>query len=97
MGFSVLFGLLGGCYFVILSPTTTSILGPEKFPFGLSLIIATNALTMFGSNIASSIEISTNASPFLAYKLFSGAAFLAGFFILLVLRFKINKSLFAKV
>lgn len=96
MGFSSLYGMAAGCYFAIMSPTATSILGAERFPFGLSILISINALTMFGANIASSIELAVNSTPFLSYKLFAGATFLSGFCVLLVLRFRLNKRLFVK-
>lgn len=97
MGFSAVYGLASGSYFALMSPISAKILGMEKFPTGLSFLFVANALPIFGTNISSAIQTNVSTSPFFAYKMFSGVAYLVGFFILLILRFRLDKRLFAKV
>ncbi|KAI9484010.1 MAG: major facilitator superfamily domain-containing protein [Benjaminiella poitrasii] len=97
MAFSVVFGFACGSYFALMSPISASILGMEKFPSGLSLLLLFNMIPVFGANIASAIESGAHSRPFLSYKLFSGVAFLVGTIILIVLKLRLNKNPFAKV
>ncbi|KAI8884103.1 MFS general substrate transporter [Backusella circina FSU 941] len=97
MGFSIVFGLFSGSYFALLSPITAHLVGMEKFPSTLSIILFTNTATAFGTNIASAIESSVHAEPFLSYKIFTGAVYFVATIFLLVLKLRINRSPFAKV
>ncbi|KAG1249789.1 hypothetical protein G6F68_013141 [Rhizopus microsporus] len=56
VAFSVVFGLTSGAYHAQLSPITASILGMKQFPSGLSLLLLTNVIPVFGPTIASAIE-----------------------------------------
>jgi hypothetical protein len=69
----------------------------EKFPSGLSLLLVTNVIPVFGSNIASAIEAGVSSAPFFSYKMFSGVAYLIATIILVVLKLKLNRNPFAKV
>ncbi|KAI8072262.1 major facilitator superfamily domain-containing protein [Gilbertella persicaria] len=97
MAFSVVFGLTSGSFFALISPLTAYILGPELFPSGLSLLLLSNVIPVFGSNIASAVESGVDASPFFSYKMFAGVAYLVGAFVLLILKLKLNRNPFAKV
>ncbi|KAI7903125.1 major facilitator superfamily domain-containing protein [Cokeromyces recurvatus] len=97
MGFSTVFGLTSGSFFALLSPITAYLLGMEQFPSGLSLLLLTNAIPVFGPNIASAIEASVNSSPFFSYKMFAGVAYLLSTILLVFLKLKFNRNIFAKV
>ncbi|CAO3591427.1 unnamed protein product [Absidia cylindrospora] len=97
MAYSAVFGLFCGSYFALLSPITAQILGNEKFPTGLSVMLLSNVVSVFGPNIASAIQNAVNTEPFLTYKLFAGAAFLVGALILMVLKIKLDRNILAKV
>lgn len=97
MGFGIVFGFACGSYFALMSPISAGILGMEKFPSGLSLLLVFNLIPVFGSNIASAIESGVNSTPFLTYKLFTGVSYLAGALILIYLKIKMNKNPFAKI
>ncbi|KAG0164234.1 hypothetical protein DFQ30_010249 [Apophysomyces sp. BC1015] len=98
MAFSVVFGLFCGSYYALLSPIVATILGMEKFPSGLSLILITNVFSVFGPSISGGIEARTAAvQPYLAYKMFTGAAYLVGAIFLILLKFRMNKNPFAKI
>jgi predicted MFS family arabinose efflux permease len=97
MGFSVVFGLFSGSYFALLSPITAHLVGMEKFPSTLSIILFTNTATAFGTNIASAIESSANAQPFFSYKMFTGVVYFVSAIFLLALKLRINRNPFSKV
>ncbi|KAI8890521.1 MFS general substrate transporter [Backusella circina FSU 941] len=97
MAFAAIFGLSCGSYFALMSPISAHILGMEKFPSGLSLLLMSNIIPVFGSNIASAIEAGVSSTPFLSYKMFAGTAYLAGFLILFGLKLKLNRNPFAKI
>lgn len=97
MGFGIVYGFACGSYFALMSPISVEILGMEKFPSGLSLLLLFNLFPVFGSNIASAIEAGLKPTPFLTYKLFPGVAYLAGSLVLVYLKFRRNKNPFAKI
>ncbi|KAI8637727.1 major facilitator superfamily domain-containing protein [Parasitella parasitica] len=97
MGFSAVFGFGCGSYFALMSPITANLLGMEKLPSGLSLLLFLNMIPVFGSNIASAIETGVSSAPFFSYKMFAGVAWLMGAILLIILKFKINRNPFVKI
>lgn len=97
MGFAAVFGFGCGSYFALMSPIAASLLGMEKFPSGLSLLLFLNMIPVFGSNIASAIETGVSSEPFFSYKMFAGVSWLVGAVLLIFLKFKINKNPFVKI
>ncbi|KAI8333735.1 major facilitator superfamily domain-containing protein [Chlamydoabsidia padenii] len=97
MAYAVIFGIFCGSYFALLSPITAQLLGFERFPTGLSIMLISNVVSVFGPNIASAIENSVNATPFFSYKIFSGVAYLVGAIFLFTLKIRLSRNLFAKV
>lgn len=80
-----------------VSPITATILGMKRFPTGLTVLLLTNMVSVLGPNIASAVETSLNAEPYLVYKVFAGVTYLLGGLILAALKIKMTKSLFAKI
>lgn len=97
IGFGVVFGFSCGVYFALMSPISAEILGMEKFPSGLSLLLLFNALPIFGTNISSAIEAGVSSSPFFTYKMFTGVTYLLGALIHIYLKFRMNKNPFVKI
>ncbi|KAI9492181.1 major facilitator superfamily domain-containing protein [Zychaea mexicana] len=97
MAYAVIFGFFCGSYFSLVSPITLKILGMERFPSGLSLVLMTNVVSVFGPNISSAIDGSAGAEPFLAHKLFAGVAFVVSSIIMAWLKFSLDRKIFAKV
>ncbi|KAI8977306.1 major facilitator superfamily domain-containing protein [Mycotypha africana] len=97
MGFSVVFGLTSGSFFAMISPITAHLLGMEKFPSGLSLLLFSNVVPVFGPNIASAVEAGVSSAPFFSYKMFAGIAYVLSAIFLFVLKLRINRHPFAKV
>ncbi|KAL7322518.1 hypothetical protein PS15p_211509 [Mucor circinelloides] len=97
MAFSVVFGIGSGTYFALMSPVTAEILGMDGLQTGLSVLIFANALSTFGPTVATAIEAKANASPFFTFKMFTGACYLAGVSLLMVLKLRINTNIIAKV
>lgn len=97
VGYSLLFGFTCGSYFAVISPISAELLGMEKFPSGLSLLLLFNSIAVFGSNISSAIESGIHQSPFMTYKMFTGVVYLAGALILIFLRFRLTNDIFIKI
>lgn len=97
MGFSVVFGIFSGSFFALISPITAHLVGMEKFPSTLSLVLLSNAIPVFGSNIASAIEARVNTEPYFSYKMFAGVAYFLAAAVLLALKLRMNRNFFAKV
>ncbi|CEI97697.1 hypothetical protein RMCBS344292_11824 [Rhizopus microsporus] len=97
MAFSVVFGLTSGAYFAQISPITASILGMKQLSSGLSLLLLTNVIPVFGPNIASAIETGVSSTPFFSYKMFTGVAYLLSAVFILILRLRLSRRLFVKV
>lgn len=97
MAFSTVYGFSCGAYFTLMSPISASLLGMEKFPSGLSLLLLFNAFPVFGANISSAIETAVTSEPFFTYKMFAGTAFLLGGLILIFLKLRVNKNPFVKI
>ncbi|KAK4511006.1 uncharacterized protein ATC70_012211 [Mucor velutinosus] len=90
-------GFTSGSFFALFSPITACLLGMEQFPLGLSLLLFSNIVLVFGPNIASAIEAGVGTMPFFSYKIFAGVSYLAAAIILVLLKLKIYRNLFARV
>ncbi|KAI9262356.1 major facilitator superfamily domain-containing protein [Phascolomyces articulosus] len=95
MAFGVVFGFFCASYFTLLSPITATILGMKRYPTGLSILLLSNVVSVFGPSIASGVESTVNAEPYLTYKVFTGVVYLLGGLILCVLKIRMTKSVFA--
>jgi hypothetical protein len=81
----------------MISPLTAHLVGMEKFPSGLSIMLVTNIIAVFGSDIASAIEGQVNSPPFFSYKMFAGVAYALASIMLSILKFRVNRNPFRKV
>ncbi|KAI8148165.1 major facilitator superfamily domain-containing protein [Fennellomyces sp. T-0311] len=100
MAYMAIFGFFCGSYFTLVSPITASILGMEKFPTGLSMVLMSNVAAVFGPNIASAVEGAVGgviAEPFFSYKMFAGVAYILAAFVMIWLKLNMNRNIFAKV
>ncbi|KAI9323544.1 major facilitator superfamily domain-containing protein [Dichotomocladium elegans] len=97
MAFAVVFGLACGSFFTLVSPLTASILGMEKFPTGLSMLLLFNVISIFAVNVANAIEDSINAEPFFSYKIFTGTLYAISLIIILCLKHSMNRKFFIKI
>ncbi|KAG2224557.1 hypothetical protein INT45_004402 [Circinella minor] len=97
LAFAVVFGFFCASYFTLLSPITATILGMERYPTGLSILLLSNCVSVFGPSIASAVESTVDAEPYLAYKVFTGVVYLLGGLILCVLKVRMTKSVFANI
>ena len=80
-----------------MAPITAEILGMEQFPTGLSIVLISNVISVFGPNIASAIDGVGGSEPYFSYKMFAGVAYILGAIIMLWLKFNLNRNAFAKV
>jgi predicted MFS family arabinose efflux permease len=97
LAFAVVFGSTGGSYYSVISSIPASLIGLEKLPSALTILLVTNSVSEFGTNIASAIQDNTNTPPFFIYKLFTGVAYVLSTVFLIILRLRVNKKPLAKV
>ncbi|CAO3631942.1 unnamed protein product [Cunninghamella blakesleeana] len=97
MAYSAVFGIFCGSYFALLSPITAHLLGFERFPTGLSIMLISNVVSVFGPNIASAIENGVDSPPYFSYKMFAGTAYILGALILFILKVRLDRNVLAKV
>ncbi|KAI9498501.1 major facilitator superfamily domain-containing protein [Zychaea mexicana] len=97
MAFGVVFGFFCASYFTLLSPITATILGMKRYPTGLSILLLSNVVSVFGPSIASAVESAVDAEPYLTYKVFTGVVYILGGLILSVLKVRMTKSVFANI
>ncbi|KAI9261564.1 major facilitator superfamily domain-containing protein [Phascolomyces articulosus] len=95
--FMVFIGFTSGCYLSLVSPITASILSGPKFPMGLAIVVLLNGTAVFSTSISSAIESRIGAEPFLTYKMFAGVAYILGTFVMIWLKFSINRKVLAKL
>lgn len=79
------------------SPITVAVVGVEKYPYAFSLLMVSITPGLFGSPIASAIERVSSIESFLTYKIFTGIMAFFCTLLLVILRFRISRKLFAKV
>lgn len=82
----------------IVSTITATIVGIDRFPTGLSVLLMTNMVPVWGPSIASAVEARLyNTEPYFSYKMFTGVTFLLGGLILFALKIKMTKSFMSKI
>ena len=74
-----------------------NILGLDRFPSGLSIVLITNIVSVFGPNIASAIDGGAGAEPYFAYKMFAGVSYIVATIVMIWLKLSLNRKVFAKV
>ncbi|KAI8143756.1 major facilitator superfamily domain-containing protein [Fennellomyces sp. T-0311] len=97
MAFAVIYGLFCSSYYCLVPAITATVVGIEKFPTALSFMMLTNSISILGPNIASGIESSVSSEPYFSYKMFTGASFAIGGFLLICLKLKMTGSLSVKI
>ena len=74
-----------------------SLIGIERYPSAISLVLLTNLLSAFGPTAASAIEGISHMEPFFSYKIFNAAGLATSLLIQLTVRVRKEKSWLAKV
>ncbi|KAI9305843.1 major facilitator superfamily domain-containing protein, partial [Cunninghamella echinulata] len=98
MAYAAVFGLFCGSYFALLSPITAFLVGMERYPTALSLLLITNIISVFGPNMASAIDASaTGARPYISFIMFAGVTYIVGALFLIVLKFRLNRNPLVKI
>lgn len=73
------------------------ILGMERFPTGISVLLLSNVISMYGPSIASAVESTVKPQHYLTYKVFTGVVYLLEFLLLVVLRLRMTRTLFVRI
>ncbi|KAI9277086.1 major facilitator superfamily domain-containing protein [Phascolomyces articulosus] len=95
--FAITHGFFGGCYLALLAPIVRTVLGPEKFPSGFALVSFIVAPAYAGPSIASALENITTIEPFMVFKLFIGCTSLGTVIVVLILKLRMKRQLWAKI
>ena len=80
-----------------VSPITATILGIERFPTGLSILLLSNMISVFSPTIVSAIESQVSSEPYLVYKISCGVFYIVGGLFLILLKIRMTRSLFVKI
>ncbi|KAI8091012.1 major facilitator superfamily domain-containing protein [Gilbertella persicaria] len=95
MLFAALFGFTGGVYYILAAPITTMVVGVENVSYGLSILFIASSIGGIGAPVASAIQQITPEQSYIGVQIFSGALYILGALICLILKLKINKSFFS--
>ncbi|KAG2221907.1 hypothetical protein INT45_013243, partial [Circinella minor] len=93
--FGIIHGFFGGCYIALLAPIVRTVLGPEKFSSGFALVSFIVAPAYVGPSIASALENITSIEPFLIFKLFTGSTAFGTAIVVLILKLRMKRQLWA--
>lgn len=80
-----------------VSPITATIIGMERYPTAISVLLLSNVISVYGPSIASAVESTVRPQPYLTYKVFTGVVYLLGFLLLVVLKLRMTKSILARI
>lgn len=97
MAFAVLFGLTCGIYYALAPPITLAVVGPEQVSSGLSILFLASAISGTGPPIASAIQQSTPGGGYIGVQMFSGAVYIFGSLICVLLKWKMTGSIFSNM
>ncbi|KAI8139418.1 major facilitator superfamily domain-containing protein [Fennellomyces sp. T-0311] len=97
MLFAVIFGFFSGGYSVVSAPATIFLVGIDRYPTVMSAAVTTYSLGCVGSTVASAIESVSSVEPYLTYKLMTGGGFIAGTFLMIILRFRLERRFFTVI
>ncbi|KAI9273103.1 major facilitator superfamily domain-containing protein, partial [Phascolomyces articulosus] len=98
-GFSVIFGFFSGAYILVNPPIAVSIVGMDKYPCAINFSMIINLLVIAIPAITSSVGTANNGSndPFLPYKITGGTLYGVCVLLTLILKFRRNPKIFAKI
>ncbi|RCH90728.1 hypothetical protein CU097_009504 [Rhizopus azygosporus] len=95
LAFSIFYGFFGGAFVTLTPAIMLLVTGQEKFETGISVFLVITVISMFGPNLAGTIETSIHElEPYESYKYFTGICYLAGVVLLFILRFSLRRRLF---
>ncbi|KAG1443527.1 hypothetical protein G6F56_010642 [Rhizopus delemar] len=95
MAFAVLFGFTCGIYYALAPPITASVVGTENIASGLSLLFIMSSIAGVGPPMASAIQLATPNNGFIGIQMFSGAVYITGSIICIILKVRLTGSLFS--
>ncbi|SAM00690.1 hypothetical protein [Absidia glauca] len=97
MAFAVLFGFTCGIYYALAPPITATVVGTEKISSGLSILFVVSSIAGTGPPIASAIQEATPENGYIGVQMFSGAVYILGSLICVLLKLKMTGSLFSNI
>ncbi|KAK4515542.1 uncharacterized protein ATC70_010492 [Mucor velutinosus] len=97
MAFAVLFGFTCGIYYALAPPITAAVVSPDNLSSGLSILFVVSAVAATGPPVASAIQEVTPGNGYIGVQMFSGAVYLFGSLICVLLKWKMTGSLFSNM
>ncbi|KAI8149023.1 hypothetical protein BJV82DRAFT_590399 [Fennellomyces sp. T-0311] len=97
MTFAVLLGLAFGNFYTIMHTVTIAIVGQERYTPAIGLVWISFLIGIAGPVVASYVESSENVEPFFYCKIIAGAGYGACALLSLLLKFRLERRLFAKI
>lgn len=76
---------------------TAAITGMEKYPSGVCLYLFFMTASRFGPSLAGAVQNATDKNSFFPQELFTGISFVLSALITLILKYKMNPKIWAKI
>ncbi|KAI8066687.1 major facilitator superfamily domain-containing protein [Gongronella butleri] len=95
IAFSVLWGLVCGTYFALAPPITAYIVGMDKLASGLSILFLFSAASCVGPVVAAAIQQATPGEEYIGVQMFSGAVYIFGALLFVIIKWRRTHSLIA--
>ncbi|CAO3659970.1 unnamed protein product [Rhizopus stolonifer] len=95
--FILVYGFMSGSVFSLLAPITAAITGMEKYPSGVCLYLFFMTASRFGPSLAGAVQTATNKNSFFSQEMFTGIAFILSALVTLLLKYKMNPKMLAKI
>ncbi|CAO3694588.1 unnamed protein product [Rhizopus stolonifer] len=95
--FILVYGFMSGSVFSLMAPITAAITGMEKYPSGVCLYLFFMTASRFGPSLAGAVQNATDKNSFFPQELFTGISFALSALITLILKYKMNSKIWAKI
>lgn len=91
------FHLLIKRFLFLVAPITAAITGMEKYPSGVCLYLFFMTAARFGPSFAGAIQTATDKHSFFSQQMVTGLAFILSAFVTVILKYKMEPKMFAKI
>ncbi|RCH85552.1 hypothetical protein CU098_007682 [Rhizopus stolonifer] len=95
--FILVYGFMSGSVFSLMASITAAITGMEKYPSGVCLYLFFMTASRFGPSLAGAVQNATDKNSFFPQELFTGISFVLSALITLILKYKMNPKIWAKI
>ncbi|KAI8138262.1 major facilitator superfamily domain-containing protein [Fennellomyces sp. T-0311] len=89
---AIVIGFSFDTYYILMPPTLLELLGKQKFTSGLSVLMVLSSPAILGPSLISAVDDTLDCEQFLPHKVFSGVLPILSSLVLLILRYRINRT-----